>query len=207
MGRIIGLVGRAGSGKDTLAAHLVKSYGFTRRAFADPLRAATSAITGWPVSALEDRTFKETVDPRWGVTPRQFMQHLGTEGMRSLHREVWVTAFDVWFQKMGDSPVVVTDVRFQNEVDYLRANNALMVRVSRPSVDNLPVLHASEYTAWEWSIKGGGDFTVYNTSTVDELALRAREVLDLEHAKHSVPEDVIAAEKDDPAGVVLAVGA
>lgn len=201
--RLVGLVGRAGAGKDTLALALVQRHGFTRRAFADPLKAAVSAITGWPLVALENRDFKEREDPLWGVTPRRFMQHLGTEGMRSLKEDVWLCAFQSWLFHMAPySPIVVTDVRFPNEVEFLRERGALLVLVSRPQVDNLPVLHASERMAWEWvTTKAWGTdpvppgvLTVVNDSTVQELQAMATTVLECEHIVHDVPADVRASE-------------
>ncbi len=36
--KLIGLVGRAGAGKTTVAKHLCERYGFVRVAFGDPLK-------------------------------------------------------------------------------------------------------------------------------------------------------------------------
>ena len=40
---ILGLVGRKQSGKDTFAQRLVEEHGYTRLAFADPLKAVALA--------------------------------------------------------------------------------------------------------------------------------------------------------------------
>lgn len=198
--RIVGLVGRSGAGKDALAGALMTRHGFSRLAFADPLRAAVSAITGWPVSALEDRDFKERLDPAWGVTPRRFLQHLGTEGVRSLKDDVWLTAFKLRLTHVHRlSPIVVTDVRFPNEVACLEELGALLVLVSRSSVNNTPVLHGSERMAWEWAVGGTPALrwpvlTIHNEGTLEELKAQARVVLACEHIMHDVPLDTINAE-------------
>ncbi len=41
---LIGISGRKRSGKDTLASRLISEHGFTRVAFADPLKATMPAL-------------------------------------------------------------------------------------------------------------------------------------------------------------------
>ena len=48
---ILGLVGFASSGKDTVADYLVRNHNFNRIAFADPLKDAASIIFDWPISS------------------------------------------------------------------------------------------------------------------------------------------------------------
>ena len=50
-------------------------------AFADPIR-EIGKLFGFTMKQMTDRTLKETVDPRWGVSPRTFMQKVGTEMFR-----------------------------------------------------------------------------------------------------------------------------
>src|SRR4051812_5088987 len=45
---IIGLTGSKGSGKDTIAAYLIKEYRFERRAFADPMKKSVAALFDIP---------------------------------------------------------------------------------------------------------------------------------------------------------------
>jgi len=56
MGRIIGLLGLIGSGKDTVSNILVNDYGFHQVAFADSLKEAVSIIFGWPLKMLDGKT-------------------------------------------------------------------------------------------------------------------------------------------------------
>ena len=80
---ILGMKGQAGSGKDTVANYLVKKHGFTRIAFADPLKEICAIISGWPLEMLrgdtaESRIFRETVvHPDFGMTARQLLQFVG----------------------------------------------------------------------------------------------------------------------------------
>jgi hypothetical protein len=47
--KLIGVHGKARSGKDTVARILGDEHGFVRTAFADPLKAASAVLFGWPV--------------------------------------------------------------------------------------------------------------------------------------------------------------
>ena len=120
----IGLYGAAGSGKDTAAARLVSAHDFTRFAFADPLKDLASAI-GW--------------DGEKDEAGRKLLQDLGHNGREILGANVWVDALERnVFALLGNEwpwrNIVVTDVRYPNEVAWVK-RLGLLVRVDRPSLD------------------------------------------------------------------------
>jgi hypothetical protein len=110
---IIGLLGPAGVGKTTIAKYLEKRYGFQRRSLATPLK----EIARLALDFSHDQVYgtqeqKEAIDPRYGFSPRWFLQRLGTEGVRT------VLGADFWVDYLCDAAwgdVVVDDVRFINE--------------------------------------------------------------------------------------------
>ena len=53
MRRIIGIAGLIGSGKDTVANHLINEHNFQRIKFADKLKDGVAAIFDWPRDLLE----------------------------------------------------------------------------------------------------------------------------------------------------------
>ncbi|MFE9569229.1 hypothetical protein ACFYMW_12125 [Streptomyces sp. NPDC006692] len=140
----IALMGRARSGKDTVASRLVREFQFTRIAFADPLRTAAldldpivgSEPTGY--GPLPIRLSDVVRHHGWEaakVLPevRRTLQRLG-EAMRTQDPDTWlrlalakVDVADTW-----GLPVVVTDCRHPNEADALRSRGFLLVRVERP---------------------------------------------------------------------------
>ena len=100
---------------------------------------------------LEDRKLKETIDPRWGVSPRQMFQRIGTEfGQFDLFklfpelrnkiksRELWVKLFDEWMKKNKEnkSNVVITDIRFKHEAKFIKEKGGTIIRIRR-NTDNI----------------------------------------------------------------------
>ncbi|WP_371671253.1 hypothetical protein OG985_28705 [Streptomyces sp. NBC_00289] len=139
---LIGFAGKARSGKDAAAQALLDA-GWTRRAFADNVRAMLYAMN--PV--LDDSSYRDgftslkyEVDTYgWEevkeVFPevRVYLQRLGTEGGRdNLGEDVWVDALFRDFESWG--PTVITDVRFPNEADAIRARGGLVVAIERPDL-------------------------------------------------------------------------
>lgn len=128
---IVGLTGAAGAGKTTLAKHLVDHHGFTRTRFAEPLKAMLR-VMGLTAEQVDGAEKEAPADLLEGATPRYAMQTLGTEWGRVLiGPDLWVKA---WTQLVGSiiGPVVVDDVRFENEVEMIRRLGGTVVRIDRP---------------------------------------------------------------------------
>ena len=183
---IIGVVGYIGSGKGTVGDILVRDHQYTKFAFADALKDATSQIFMWPRGLLEgdsnaSRTFREKVDPWWSmklgyeVTPRLILQKMGTEACRhGIADNIWIAALEKRIQGYDD--VVITDCRFPNEIDFIRSAGGAIIRVRRgeePTEEELAKMHISE-TAWK---DCKVDANIYNESTIDELKEGKRKVL------------------------------
>ena len=138
---IIGICGLIGSGKDTIAAHLVQSHGYMRYSWATPLKDIASVLFGWDRDMLEGttadlRALREQRDDWWSNkldkdwSPRYALQYVGTEVMRnSLHPDIWVLAGQRRIAGMGD--VVIPDTRFPNEIEAIREMGGQIWRVSR----------------------------------------------------------------------------
>ena len=77
--RLIGVIGLKNSGKDTVGDYLVSQFGFTKYAFAHPVKQVCKTIFSLSDEQLEDRTLKEKKDPRWGISPREMFQRVGTD--------------------------------------------------------------------------------------------------------------------------------
>lgn len=149
--RLIGITGVMGSGKDTVANLILalRPRELRRYSFATPLKNGVKAMFGWTDEQIEDRNFKEAVDPRWGFSPRKAMQLLGTEyGRERLRDDLWVHAGENFHKSSLElcRSTIITDVRFQNEADWVRSQtNSVLVHVINPDHDYAaPVKHVSE---------------------------------------------------------------
>ena len=140
---IIGIAGFQGSGKDTIADYLQNIYGFKRDSFAATLKDAVAAVFGWDRDLLEGRTtesraWREQVDPWWanrlnmpGLTPRLVLQKWGTEVARkSWHDDTWIASLENKLSR-AHNDIVITDVRFPNEIQAVRNAGGIVIRVVR----------------------------------------------------------------------------
>jgi hypothetical protein len=136
---IIGMHGKARSGKDTFAT-LLHSYLWEpgkeaeRTAFASPLKLGVEEIFGLtPTNDIN----KEQVHPFWGVTRRQLLQYVGTEMFREhFGEDFWNWAMLASLKEIKDSLgttyAIITDVRFQNEVDLILRLGGTIIHLTRP---------------------------------------------------------------------------
>lgn len=129
----IALMGRAGAGKDTVAEYLVRRYGYTRLALADPVRELALAIDPIVVAAEEGYDWGDVPERLsdlvsalgWDTAKRRFpevrrtLQRVGM-ALRERDQDHWVRILlDEYHRLPAERPVVVTDVRFPNEVAAL----------------------------------------------------------------------------------------
>lgn len=180
---LLGLTGKKRSGKDSLAGVLVARYGFVRVAFADPLKEAAAAlnpIVGYDVEAGPIRLADVVEDAGWERAKempevRRTLQEFGV-GIRAIDEDFWTNAALGKVNRYlgAGRDVVITDVRFPNELDLIHGLGGLHVHIERPGlVSDDP--HPSE-TALE-PYYGLAEATVFNSGSLDDLANAVDEVL------------------------------
>jgi len=188
---IIGLIGLINSGKGTVGSMLIEQ-GFQHESFANSLKDATASIFNWDRAMLEGDTLasraqRETVDEWWNkrlkipdFTPRVALQILGTDILRNhFHADIWVLSMEARI-KDAKQNVVITDVRFPNEVRSIRELGGKIVRIKRgddpewfslaaSDHESMPVIypnvHASEYS-WAGTTP---DYLIDNKGTIGDL--------------------------------------
>ncbi|MCQ9422700.1 deoxynucleotide monophosphate kinase [Pseudomonas sp. LJDD11] len=134
---LIGLTGFARTGKSTAASHLATEHSFETYAFMTPLKEGIAAMFNLSIEDIEGPGKEQPID--WlGRSPRQLMQLLGTEwGRDMISASIWL---DLAEQNLGnlaelhpEAPgFVISDVRFENEADFVRKRGGLIVHVQRP---------------------------------------------------------------------------
>lgn len=177
----IALIGKARSGKDTAAAFLVRERAYTRIAFADPLKEMALGVDPLvPTHLCGERLIHVRLsalvrDVGWEYAKdhypevRAVLQRIG-QTQREFDADYWVNvaARKIAGAERWNMPVVVTDVRYANEADMLRARGFRMVRIIRPFAEmrqGAAAQHASETELNDYPT----DAVIYNDGDVTQL--------------------------------------
>lgn len=166
MSQLIALTGRMHAGKDTLAEVFIQA-GYTRVAFADPLKECVALIADEPVEPYHDPEAKELFGPL-GMTRRKSLQLFGTEGVRNIFGpDVWAVRLLRRWVREGRPRWVITDCRFENEAHLVTEQGGVIVEVERPFkvVGHGVVGHASEAGLDPKLV----DYRIFNGGSVEEL--------------------------------------
>ena len=155
--KVVGLCGRGRSGKDTVASYL-QAFGYERVAFADPLKTAASAL-GWD-GTKEDTLSGRSFLVKFGRIIRD--NYAEDFCIERAHRTIYEWEFE---------QVIVTDVRYQNELDWIHELGGPVVRVIRPDT---PLLGCPlEADAEELQ----ADYTFWNDETHGKLRAKVENIL------------------------------
>lgn len=164
--KIIAIHGKAGSGKDTVADYLCKTYGYYKASLAEPLKEFCRDVFGFSEQQLYgSSSYRNTIDPRYGVSPREALQKLGTDWGRSLYPNIWI---DYLFGNLegSEGDYIITDCRFENEASEIRRRGGKIIHLTRgTSLEGAAGQHASEAGI---SI-APEDIVIDNRGTLEEL--------------------------------------
>jgi len=130
---IIGISGVARSGKDTLANNFVKIFKrlgikAKRYAFADELKREVRPFlkknTGID-SFTQDDELKKIIRP--------FLVAYGTHVRRAMNENCWIETLESYLKK--EEIAIVSDVRYENEADWI-LKNGFLVHIARLDKEN-----------------------------------------------------------------------
>lgn len=185
---LIGVMGNKGSGKTTISEFLKESYIFTEKSFADPLKRACQVL----FNLSDDQIYstqekKETPDPRWfNCTPRKILQFVGTDLLRNnldqimpgLGVNVFTHSFKIWYdneiKKNPQINIIVSDVRFQNEIDLIQSLDGFVIKIDRPNNLDVNDMHQSEIELRNISTF---NYLVVNDGTLDQFYKKTETIL------------------------------
>ena len=169
--RLVGLSGWARSGKDEAAKALVQA-GWTRFAFADPLRRCALAVNPYvPTDIYGDERFVRLADlveqlgweeAKKNPEVRRILIDLGTPGVRDCISDrgcIWAMETQI---AGVETPIVVTDCRFPNEASWVRFRGGIVVKLEREGTQALGVADRAVN-----EIKP--DFTILNCGSIETL--------------------------------------
>lgn len=186
--KLIGLHGPARCGKDTVAWYLTKYHGYEQAAFAGPVKRMIESLLGMHPNTLEE--MKDQTLSHLGCTPRVLLQTLGTEWGRDIVGPRMSPGSGLWVRMMeerldlmeefGMYDVVITDVRFQDEADFIHRLGGVVVHVRREDRPTIATPdHASEQGI---TFDPKRDFKLANTTTKEDLKARVEVLADMVEA-------------------------
>ncbi len=204
---IIGLAGQARSGKDTVADFFTEARfaPVHRLRFADDIKRFCQEVYDW-TEEHTDGSLKDIPDVRYPrrcdhcdlqppnewpevcekckgtqftcLTPREAMQTLGSQWGRSCYPNTWV---DLTLRRALEKPteeiVLITDVRFLNEIKSVWEVGGLILQIQRPSLETSLSAHAqkhvSEVEQQSPAFQGVVTHTLVNDGTLQDLKTKA----------------------------------
>jgi hypothetical protein len=127
--RLIGISGKIGSGKTSLARDLQsRQPSLEKHSFADKLRDVLCCVSGIAPSETRSAEQKNAVPDHWGKSVGTLLQDIGESMRQGVHADTWVLAlFSRW---SSDQRWVIDDLRHVNEAEGIRARGGLLIRLN-----------------------------------------------------------------------------
>lgn len=205
---LIGLTGKARSGKDTFAVMLADAlFGKTGRRF-------TLAAFAQELKLRVQKDFDLDYEQLWGedkeAPDRRYCKCLGVEGnpesfwsgreilqsygqfYRTIDSSFWVRNLLMSMQEKEVDNVIITDVRHTNEADSVLDNDGYIVKITSDRSDKQCVHGTDHVSEVDMDSYGRIDFTVVNDLGLPELSQVAKDVvsflIDSENKKENLEE-------------------
>lgn len=163
---IVGVSGKARSGKDSLYSLAVRD-GWHKLSFALALKERAQLDWSLPWSAVDGEDKDVPTECLNGHTPREFLVDLGNL-YRKYDPDYWIDK--ALMNTISDLNFMVTDVRFPNEAEAIKAKGGKLIRLERhPSrdhlVDDRTKAGVSEtaldaYTGWDYVLLADKNHTM-----------------------------------------------
>lgn len=170
---LIGVTGKARAGKSTIARYLAGEHKFHDGAFARRLKSTVAIKFNLNPQEMSKANYEKVIE-RWGMSFRQMLQLEGTEGGWQLYDphlspgpSLWVRHLQVAWDYIKNEPtefngLVISDVRFPHEVDWLTDQGGFLIRVVRGGAEGdvgIPG-HVSETQDLEATVEIQNDYKI-----------------------------------------------
>jgi hypothetical protein len=178
---LIGISGFKNSGKNTVANIIQKLYPQTEQfAWADKIKEAALILNPYiykPDDYDPDKLSYFVTKFGWDVVKqwdeaRQFLQHLGTDvGRKMFGEDVWINALLPRISHHRNRIVLISDVRFTNELQTIIGLGGFNIQVTRPGL--VSDGHDSEQELPPYYF----DHFLRNDSSVSELSIDVSDMM------------------------------
>jgi hypothetical protein len=177
----IAITGKANAGKNTTAMLIGETFGeqtqYKLLAFADPIKEMLLQMFPWAArkclygpSKLRNNIIPDALDKNGKpLTYRQVLIDLGRQG-REYQEDHWIKVFNYRVKYMlptsSKTAIIVTDVRYRNEFDYLKENGYYQIKILRNSDI---VINDSSETNQDQIKNEEFDFILDNNGSLNDL--------------------------------------
>jgi hypothetical protein len=144
--KLLGLVGKSGSGKDRFFSKVLAPLGYTRLSLADAVRVFSIVLFTRVYEGIEKDTsslirvfpylYREMFSMNKSPLARTIQQYVGTELVkRKFDRDYWIKVLDPLVSERIERgiKVAITDIRFPEEAEYIRNNGGLLIKITGSS--------------------------------------------------------------------------
>lgn len=177
---LLAFTGLKQSGKDTSAYFMIKNYNYTKLSFASPLKSAVKDIFDLTDEQV-DGSKKDVIDNFWNVTPRSILNFVGTDLLRNqlktiipkVDNNIWLVIMTKKIKKLKEKDpnikIVITDLRFHNELLMIKRLDGIVIRINRN------ILYNDEYESERYIKSLNVDYEFENNGTIDDLYKKLRD--------------------------------
>lgn len=199
---IIGICGKGGSGKDSIANYLIQKYEYARVAAADAMKVDLCKYLDMDLTTLElykninlrliDLDGYNTEVGTFSI--RRFLQLYGMDMRYRIKDTYWlersIKIKTDELQNTGQSKIVVSDVRFKIEYDWIKEQNGIMVYVEgRTGLTKDESEHISEQFV-NTTAKSVCDHIIDNSLDFTHLYKQVDKVMNEKNIRHDSPAQV-----------------
>lgn len=155
---LIGLGYKKRQGKSSTAKVLVEKYGFVEYAFATKLKTVIDSVFNFPPYYKQH---KEDVYIPYKISYRDACEKIGQFFRETFGVDFWVRRLEEEIDRSKDKDIVISDVRHEEEVEFIKRRKGLLVKVTRPITLARNGNHISEFgldsfDGWDCEIKNDG---------------------------------------------------
>lgn len=165
---IIGVCGRAGSGKDEFyrtANSEFPEMKFCKSFFSKAVKEIASLIVfnnERMYTLFEGRTMKSTVN-RLGVTNRELLIGIGDGLRKSVSEDIWIKLINM----PKNRNIIVTDLRYPNEAEFIRSLGGIVVKINRNPSEEIETESSVDDVVPDRVIENNGTLEEYRKKVVD----------------------------------------
>lgn len=176
--KIIGLVARSRSGKDTVADYIINKYpeiNIIKRKLAGPIKNAAKELYGFTDDDLETNV-KDIKIMQYNCSPRDVMVQITKTIME-------LSGIDFFTNRLYNSRskneiTIIPDIRYDHDIERIHKENGIVIKIERNISDIVIYQNENNIEHME------ADFTIVNNGTLDELYEQINNILETITTNH-----------------------